>query len=68
MPKGVGEKIREARTEAALSRDELARLAFLSSDSIASYELGRRRPRLDSLGAIARATGRAPGWFLEEAA
>ena len=68
MASEVGAKIREARMDAALTREDLARLAFLSSDSIASYELGRRRPRLDSLQSIARATGRAPGWFLEEAA
>jgi len=44
--------IRSARQEADLSQDELAARAHTSQPTVASYEAGRRAPRLDTLARL----------------
>lgn len=45
------------REQAGITREELAKKAGLSSETISSYEKGRRKPSLQSASNIADALG-----------
>jgi transcriptional regulator with XRE-family HTH domain len=57
-------RIRQARIEASLSRNDLAMRARTSEKNIARWERGEHTPRLEHIAAIAEATGREIGFFL----
>lgn len=49
---GVGRRLVAARRAAGLTPTELARLAGLSTSTIANWETGANRPRVDQLGRV----------------
>ena len=51
----AGRRIREARTEQALSLEQLARLTGISAPALSLIETGKRDPRLTTLVRIAAA-------------
>lgn len=51
------EKLRKLRTDKMLSREQLSKATGISEDSILSYELGRRKPKIEALSAIAEYFG-----------
>ena len=53
----TGEKIRELRTAANLSQEQLAEIASLNRVTIAKYETGRVEPGAQALSRIADALG-----------
>jgi transcriptional regulator with XRE-family HTH domain len=55
-----GERLKELRTLAAMSREQLALASRLSYASINSYECGWRRPQPKSLNRLAAALGIDP--------
>jgi transcriptional regulator with XRE-family HTH domain len=50
-----GTQLKRLRRSAGLSRDELARLACMPTDSLAKYERNVRTPRADTLGLLSSA-------------
>lgn len=62
-----GQRISEARLEAGLTQTQLAQAISTSERNISRWETGRNSPRLPHLLAIAQATGKEVGWFLETA-
>lgn len=55
---GIGAKVRSARRAAGLSQEQLARRLGTTQSVISRWERGHDEPRVSTLGAIARATGR----------
>lgn len=53
----IGEKIREARTQAGLSQEELAKRAMITRRSVSSYENGTSIPKNSIMPHLARALG-----------
>lgn len=51
--KTLGERIKEARTQAGFTQEQLAEMLNLSRGTIARYELGEIEPKLQNLAAIA---------------
>ena len=60
---GVGERIKQARTEAGLTQDQLAELIGVGMRQVQYYESGESDP-YRTLTRIAEATGRTVGWLL----
>jgi transcriptional regulator with XRE-family HTH domain len=58
------DRIRQARVDARLTQDELARKLETSQRNIVRWEKGENQPRIEKLGAIAEATGHEVGYFL----
>lgn len=59
-------RIRQARLNAGLSQDGLARAAGTSTRNVARWESGRHTPRPEFVAAIAEATGRELTFFFTE--
>jgi predicted nucleotidyltransferase/DNA-binding XRE family transcriptional regulator len=57
QPQTAAELLREARQRAGLSQRELAARAAVAQSVISAYESGRRRPALETLQRLIRATG-----------
>ena len=57
MSMSVGEKIKELRTKANLTQNELAAKLFVSRELVCSWELGNRNPGLDVLSRMAELFG-----------
>ena len=53
----IGKNIRDLRTQAGLSQDQLAEQLFVTRQTISNYETGRTRPDLDQLLRIAELFG-----------
>jgi predicted nucleotidyltransferase/DNA-binding XRE family transcriptional regulator len=53
----AGEVLRNARTAAGLTQDELARRAGVTQSVVSAYEAGRREPALSTLSRLVEATG-----------
>lgn len=53
----AGALLREARTRAGLSQQELGRRAGIAQSVVSVYEAGRRHPSLSTLGRLIDATG-----------
>lgn len=65
--KEIGSNIREARKEAGMSQQELAKeVGFDSTTAISLLEVGERRVTIDSLEKIADVLGKSLDFFLEE--
>jgi transcriptional regulator with XRE-family HTH domain len=60
-----GHNLRMARRRADLSQERLARTAGLALDTVHKIEHGKRRPRLDTIWALADALEVKPGELLE---
>jgi transcriptional regulator with XRE-family HTH domain len=60
------ERITQARTEAALTQEELARRIPCSVNSVGKWERGERSPKGARLRGLAIATGKSLSWFFEE--
>src|SRR5262245_29930418 len=50
-------RLRELRTEAGLTQEELAEKVGVKRDAIARWERGRREPRVSNVHALAEALG-----------
>lgn len=48
-------KLRRLRTEAALTQDELAKMAGLAYSTVNKLEMGKEKPRPKTIRALARA-------------
>lgn len=55
----IGQRIRMTRLNLNITRKELAEVAYVSSYSIANYEVGRRMPDIETLCLIADYFGMA---------
>lgn len=62
----LGEKIREAREAAGLSRLTLASLVGSTGKAIEYWEKGERRPLFETVVRIAEHTGKPLDYFAEE--
>lgn len=62
----IAGRLRQARTRAGLSQEELAEKIGLTTVSISKFETGRRQPRVTTLERIADATGTPLAWFFSE--
>lgn len=61
-----GEKLAKARQRAGLSQEELARRLKLGRSSISNIELGRQRPNLELLYAVAEVLRIRPSTLLPD--
>lgn len=61
----LASRIRSARREAALSHDRLGAKVGTSRQHLISLEKAKHRPRIEMLVAIADATGKPVGYFLD---
>ncbi|HVL53952.1 MAG TPA: helix-turn-helix transcriptional regulator [Vitreimonas sp.] len=59
-----GSRIREARLSAGMSQSQLARQVGTSERNIVRWENSKNQPRVESVAAIAEATGRDVDFFL----
>ena len=57
MSMSIGDKIKELRTKANLTQNELAAKLFVSRELVCSWELGNRNPSLDVLNCMAELFG-----------
>lgn len=62
----IGENIRKYRKMQGLTQKELANLAGLNEVTIRSYELGKYKPKLETLRKISKALGVYIGSFIED--
>jgi transcriptional regulator with XRE-family HTH domain len=62
----IGKKLQEAREEAGLSQDELARKLGCTQASLSNYELGKRRLYLADLQRIGQLLGKQVTYFLDD--
>lgn len=63
-----GRKIREARLGAGMSQSQLARAVPTSDRNVVRWENDQAQPRVESVVAIAKATGRELEFFLTSSA
>lgn len=61
----VGKKLQEAREEAGLSQDELARELGCTQASVSNYEMGKRRLYVADLQRIGQLLGKQVTYFLD---
>ena len=62
----IGKKLQEAREEAGLSQEELAKKIGCTQASLSNYELGKRRLYLADLQRIGLLLGKQVTYFLDE--
>ena len=60
----IGDRIRDARTQAGLTQRELAKGLGVSNGVIAHWESGLRHPSVDTVCRIADLTMKEPAWLL----
>ena len=58
-----GRRLKEARIDASLTQDELARILDISKSTISMWENGNRIPSIDVVFPLARALKKSPGYF-----
>lgn len=63
----LASRIRVARTEAGLTREQMAVTLGVSLPTIQRWETGRAEPSFRRVQEIAAATGKPIGWFVAEA-
>lgn len=72
QPIAIGRRMAQARKEAGLTQEELAKRIGYIARSVAGWERDETHPRPKALNAVAEATGRPVSWFyampLEESA
>ncbi|MCL5037761.1 MAG: helix-turn-helix domain-containing protein [Chloroflexi bacterium] len=59
----IGDKIKQARTEAKLTRERFAEMVGVSSQQVFEWERNKNSPKLERIEAIARAAGKPASWF-----
>ena len=64
----IGQRIRRARLEAAVTQAELGQILGRSSQQIHKYEQGSNRVSAGTLFTIAQALDRSIDWFFSDAA
>jgi len=62
----IGRRLQEAREEAGLSQEELAKKIGCSQAALSNYELGKRRLYLVNLQRIGQLLGKQVTYFLDE--
>ncbi len=62
----IGRKLQEAREEAGLSQEELAKKIGCTQASLSNYELGKRRLYLADLQRIGQLLGKQITYFLDD--
>lgn len=62
----IAGRLRDARSKAGLSQEELADTIGLTALSISKFETGRRQPRISTIERVAEATGMPLGWFFSD--
>jgi transcriptional regulator with XRE-family HTH domain len=65
QPIAIGARIAQARKEAGLTQEALAKSIGYIPRSVAGWERNETHPRPVALQAIATATGRTVAWFYE---
>jgi transcriptional regulator with XRE-family HTH domain len=60
----LGYRIREARKDLGLTREQLARAADVNLRGLAAWETGENQPRVENLAKIAEATGKPLEFFI----
>jgi transcriptional regulator with XRE-family HTH domain len=60
------DKIKQARIEAFLTQKQLAEKVGVLQKDISRYERGERKPKLDKLMLIAKATSKPLEYFLKQ--
>lgn len=63
----IGELIREARDQALMTQDALAREIGVQARTVSLWEQGHHKPRRGHLRAIAQATGKPLAYFTVQA-
>jgi len=63
----LGARIRQARAQAGLSQNALARRLGITAGAVALWETGRSRPTGDKLPGLAKLLGVTSAWLLGEA-
>lgn len=58
-----GKRLKEARLDASLTQDELAKIMDVSKSTISMWENGNRIPPVDVVFPLARALRKPPGYF-----
>lgn len=66
QPRTFGQNLREARRQAGVSQDDLARESGVDRTAISTYERGRREPNLRTVVKLARALGVSPATLLRD--
>lgn len=61
----IGERLRQARSEAGLTIEGIARELSVSSRTVAGWQSGRSRPSYEMLTRLANLLGKPPAFFLE---
>jgi transcriptional regulator with XRE-family HTH domain len=64
----LAQKIRQARVDADLTREELAVALGVSLSTVVRYETGRTEPTYSKLARVARATKQPVAFFVGKAA
>lgn len=59
----IGDRIREAREEAEMSKAELARICGISRAAVSQWEAGRTNPTIKNLATVARVTRKPLDFF-----
>lgn len=67
MDAKIGQRIRRARLEAAVTQAELGQILGRSSQQVHKYEQGSNRVSAGTLFTIARALDRSIDWFFSDA-
>lgn len=55
--KSIGQKIRQIRLEKGLTQKQLGDMCGIADSNIRKYEAGRQKPKIETLGKIAKALG-----------
>ena len=61
----IGRKLQNAREEAGLSQQELAKMLECTQSALSNYELGKRRVYLAEIERIGKVLGKPVNYFLE---
>ena len=62
----IGQKIRQARTEAHLTQEEVGEKLFVVRERVSAWENGRSTPSVEQLAALSKCFGVPVGYFFEE--
>lgn len=63
-----GARVKQARDEAGMTIAALAKELGVDPRTVAGWQANRSRPSYERLAVLARVTGKAPSFFLEDAA
>lgn len=62
----LGDKIKQARKEAGLTRNKFAELTGVSQQQVFEWERNNSNPKLERIEVIARVTDKPASWFFDE--